>query len=165
MKQFFYSDGTNTFGPFSIEELKGKGITGETMIWYEGMNGWTRAGEVPELKDIFIMLPPLIQKERKETSLVSNQGVVKSGMDIFIFLSISYWVFSELVMFILRILVHNWFQTPVRYIQTGFNLIFAVIPIVFALSIKDKTLRIIALILGIMLSLYILISNIYYLFA
>jgi flagellar biosynthesis protein FlhB len=135
------------------------------MIWYEGMNGWTRAGEVPELKDIFIMLPPLIQKERKETSLVSNQGVVKSGMDIFIFLSISYWVFSELVMFILRILVHNWFQTPVRYIQTGFNLIFAVIPIVFALSIKDKTLRIIALILGIMLSLYILISNIYYLFA
>ena len=35
MKKYFYSDGTNNFGPFTLEELKEKRITRETMIWFQ----------------------------------------------------------------------------------------------------------------------------------
>jgi hypothetical protein len=58
MKLFFYTDGTDKFGPFTIEELKGKGITRDTMVWYEGLDDWKKAGEVPELYQLYSATPP-----------------------------------------------------------------------------------------------------------
>src|SRR5690606_14174110 len=52
MQKYHYTDGTNTFGPFSIEELKTKGITGDTYVWAEGMPNWVLAKSVPELSSI-----------------------------------------------------------------------------------------------------------------
>jgi len=39
-------------GPFSIEQLKVRGITEETPVWCEGMPQWTTANNVPELVEI-----------------------------------------------------------------------------------------------------------------
>lgn len=52
MQKYHYTDGTNTFGPFSVEELKTKGITGSTYVWSEGMPNWALAQDVPELSSI-----------------------------------------------------------------------------------------------------------------
>lgn len=52
MQKFHYTDGTNTFGPFTIEELQGKGITGDTYVWTEGMPSWVVARQVPELAEL-----------------------------------------------------------------------------------------------------------------
>lgn len=52
MQKYHYTDGTNTFGPFSIDELKYKGITGDTLVWTEGMPNWVLARQVPELVSI-----------------------------------------------------------------------------------------------------------------
>lgn len=41
-------------GPFSIEELSDMGITPETEVWAEGMDDWTDAANVPQLKDILV---------------------------------------------------------------------------------------------------------------
>ncbi len=49
MKKYFYSDGTNNFGPFTLEELREKNITRETKVWFQELGEWKPAGTVPEL--------------------------------------------------------------------------------------------------------------------
>src|SRR5258705_7860141 len=58
MKQYYFNDGTSQQGPFTIEELKGKNISPETPVWYDGLPEWTTAGQLGELKDIFVHTPP-----------------------------------------------------------------------------------------------------------
>src|SRR5690554_2752906 len=62
MKKYFYSDGTNNFGPFTIEELKEKKITRETKVWFQELGEWKPAGIVPEMDEIFKLVPPPIKK-------------------------------------------------------------------------------------------------------
>ena len=45
-------------GPFSVEELKSKGISRETMIWKSGQSQWLPMDQVPELHDLLNELPP-----------------------------------------------------------------------------------------------------------
>lgn len=63
MKKYHYSDGVNSYGPISLEELKTKNISRETLIWSEDLVTWKKAGEVTELKGLFLfaeepVLPP-----------------------------------------------------------------------------------------------------------
>ena len=58
MQKYFYTDGTNNFGPFTLEELRLKNITRETNVWFQGMSTWEPAGNVPELNDLFKLVPP-----------------------------------------------------------------------------------------------------------
>lgn len=53
MKQYHYSDGINSYGPISLEELKTKNINAETLIWSEDLVTWTKARDIAELKDLF----------------------------------------------------------------------------------------------------------------
>lgn len=64
MKQFFIHDGQNEKGPLDIEQLKLESIKFDTPIWYEGLENWTTAGEVEELKSLFIpkSTPPPLNK-------------------------------------------------------------------------------------------------------
>ena len=48
MKIYFVHDGNQKTGPFSFEELKQKGLEISTMIWYDGLDTRTKAGEIPE---------------------------------------------------------------------------------------------------------------------
>lgn len=72
MKKYFYSNGTNSFGPFTIEELKEKGITRETKVWFQELIVWKPAGEVPELAEIFKLVPPSITKTNFNYNIVEN---------------------------------------------------------------------------------------------
>lgn len=52
-----------TTGPFDLNTLKEKAKQGEfgrdAMVWKQGMSGWTKAGEVPELQQqVFGAVPP-----------------------------------------------------------------------------------------------------------
>jgi len=53
MKKYFYAEGTNSQGPFSLDELSMKGIYPNTLIWFEGLDGWKKASEVAELNSLF----------------------------------------------------------------------------------------------------------------
>jgi hypothetical protein len=47
-------------GPFTVEELAGKGITPSTLVWAQGMTDWTIASKVEELKPLFVtQVPPI----------------------------------------------------------------------------------------------------------
>lgn len=49
---YYIHENEQQHGPFSIEQLKASGITGETPVWCEGMAQWTTAKNVPELVEI-----------------------------------------------------------------------------------------------------------------
>lgn len=48
--KYFIVENNKQSGPFSIYELKDKGITSETLVWGEGMTDWTPAWKVDELR-------------------------------------------------------------------------------------------------------------------
>lgn len=72
MKKFHYTDGKNSFGPFTLEELKGQGITPETYIWSSELTTWTKAKDVSEVASIFTSqsasTPPPLQHTADEST-------------------------------------------------------------------------------------------------
>ncbi|MEM1127606.1 MAG: SPFH domain-containing protein [Bacteroidota bacterium] len=51
-----------TTGPFDLnalrQQMQGGTFTKETLVWQQGFSGWTAAGEVPELANLFAAVPP-----------------------------------------------------------------------------------------------------------
>jgi len=54
MNYFIASPGGAQQGPFTVEELRGMALTGDKLVWKEGMSEWTQARNVPELKGILV---------------------------------------------------------------------------------------------------------------
>ena len=59
MEQVFHvlENGQPT-GPFTFEQLKGKNIQRDTLVWTEGLDAWTKAEHIPVLRDILRATPP-----------------------------------------------------------------------------------------------------------
>lgn len=53
MESYYYTDGKESFGPFSREELMQKDLKPETYVWYEGLDKWKQAGKLPEMAFLF----------------------------------------------------------------------------------------------------------------
>ena len=49
--QYYYLKNRLRYGPVKFEELKSKDIKKDTLVWYEGLKDWTKAGEIKELKE------------------------------------------------------------------------------------------------------------------
>jgi hypothetical protein len=161
MKKYFYSDGTNNFGPFTIEELKEKGITRETSVWFHELGEWKMAGTIQELNELFAYIPPPLQRQTNYNQQPISQTSTNNAIDIFVFLSIAYWFISNLAYFIIEKVIDDWWSNDlVTYFRIGTNIVFAAIPIVFALSVRNKTLKVIAIILAALLCIDKLYSNI-----
>lgn len=63
MKKYFYSNDNQKNGPYSFEELKNENIKNETLIWFEGLDDWTKGKYVLELKEILELSTPIIPSE------------------------------------------------------------------------------------------------------
>lgn len=72
MKKYFYTDGTNKFGPYTLDELKGFRITKQTKVWFEELSDWTPAGDVLELQSIFDYTPPIINNQNSSVPPIIN---------------------------------------------------------------------------------------------
>jgi uncharacterized membrane protein YhaH (DUF805 family) len=53
MREYYYSDGKERFGPLNIDSLKEKGISKTTLVWHDGLPDWQPAKEVNELSSWF----------------------------------------------------------------------------------------------------------------
>lgn len=62
MKKYFLHNGKEQHGPYSLDELKQKGLTAKTMIWFDGISNWTEAQFIPELKEFATATPPPFEK-------------------------------------------------------------------------------------------------------
>lgn len=63
MKKYYYSDGEKQFGPVSLEELKEKDITRETLVWHQDLSVWVEAQSLEEFNDYFATKPPPLPKQ------------------------------------------------------------------------------------------------------
>ena len=52
MKKYFLHNGAEQQGAFDIEDLKTKNINKDTPIWYEGLDNWTTADKIDDLKEL-----------------------------------------------------------------------------------------------------------------
>jgi len=57
MTQYYYTDGKERFGPYSLDELKNKSITQETLVWKEGLVDWVPARNLADLQALFQTIP------------------------------------------------------------------------------------------------------------
>ena len=47
---YYYLDADmRQVGPVSLDDLVASGVTGDTMVWHEGLEEWTKAGNLPEV--------------------------------------------------------------------------------------------------------------------
>jgi len=75
MKKYFYSDGLDKFGPFTLDELKSKGISRTTKIWFDDLGGdWKEAGSLSELKDLFRQPPPPVASSHSNPDLLDHSS-------------------------------------------------------------------------------------------
>jgi len=78
MDGYFFHDGNEQRGPFTLEELKEKPIKRETPVWKKGLRDWARASDLPELNSIFENTPPAFQKQEstgsKKDTLTEKTG-------------------------------------------------------------------------------------------
>jgi hypothetical protein len=62
MKNIYLHIGDDDLGPFEMEDLKTQKILKDTYVWFEGIDDWTKAGEIEELKPFIIPSPPPFKK-------------------------------------------------------------------------------------------------------
>ncbi len=61
MKKYFTHNGKEQKGPFDLTELLSQTITKDTLVWFEGLEYWKKAGELPELSNVIIVAPPQLK--------------------------------------------------------------------------------------------------------
>lgn len=72
MKLYYFAEGGQEKGPFTIEELKGHKIKSSTLVWTEGMDEWEKGGSIPELSKIIVPSPPPLPSGNLHISDVRN---------------------------------------------------------------------------------------------
>ena len=58
---FYMADGDQQSGPFSLYELRARGLQPDTLVWREGMAEWQPAASVPQLRAL--LFGPVIEQE------------------------------------------------------------------------------------------------------
>jgi phage shock protein PspC (stress-responsive transcriptional regulator) len=76
--EYYYSSNENErIGPLSIDDLKQTNITSKTLIWYEGLEDWKTAGQLPELKSLFEEKEFVREKTNYDEKLALSQQKIK----------------------------------------------------------------------------------------
>jgi len=65
MTQFYYEQNGQRIGPILIEDIKHLQISGETLVWFEGLLAWTKAEEISEFADYLKKIPPPLPPRNK----------------------------------------------------------------------------------------------------
>lgn len=63
VKKYYFSNGEEKLGPFSIEELKKEHINSESQIWIDDSKVSKSATEIEEIKELLELSPPDIEKD------------------------------------------------------------------------------------------------------
>lgn len=100
MKEYYYEEKGEQKGPVSLEGLKGR-VVSNTRIWREGLQDWVEAKNLPELKDLLISVPPLLNRNTppllipKKSFWKIHKWKIISICSI-IFISIIFWILKDM---------------------------------------------------------------------
>ncbi|ESU28696.1 hypothetical protein FLJC2902T_12870 [Flavobacterium limnosediminis JC2902] len=105
MKRYYYIVDEVQHGPVSFNDLKKIKIVKQTMVWYEGMSDWSSAGDLEELRDLWVSMPPPIKKdppvykpilnESKVSFLQDNRSKVLLGSFLGVIVLVLFFSFSD----------------------------------------------------------------------
>jgi hypothetical protein len=56
--KFYYLDGKQQKGPYTLQQLRDIGIKADTLVWMEDFENWKAAKEIPELSEYIRKMPP-----------------------------------------------------------------------------------------------------------
>ena len=76
MQTYYLHDGTALQGPFSGQDLAAQNITATTYVWVDGSESWQAAGEIAELKALFIPQPPPVVPQAPPSQAVAPPPTV-----------------------------------------------------------------------------------------
>ena len=51
MKEYYYLKGIDKMGPYTLEELKTRGLSNEILVWCEGMADWIKIKDLKEIQE------------------------------------------------------------------------------------------------------------------
>ncbi|MDI1234237.1 MAG: hypothetical protein PSX81_08145 [bacterium] len=109
MKQLFYSNGIDVFGPVDLQEFSKNRYYKSTLIWYEGLEVWVNINDCDELKhligtmatpsiDIAVahslpdLTPPLTKQLNTPKNKVKRYAIISSVIvTLIVLLSFYYW--------------------------------------------------------------------------
>ncbi len=69
--QYYLVLGPQRKGPFQKDDLLAQGLEHDTLVWHTGRPDWVRADQLPDLRDLLVLVPPPIPDSflaAKETS-------------------------------------------------------------------------------------------------
>jgi hypothetical protein len=76
MKKYYYTNGNKRLGPFSYDELRNQYITKDTMVWFQGLDKWTKLSEVYELTELTHRF-----QQNNYSNLNKNSTFIKPGIN------------------------------------------------------------------------------------
>ena len=140
-REYYYSEnGRDKKGPLSIEQLESIGLKPNALIWAEGFDDWVEAREVAELR--FLLGSPK----------VSPKDVSSTLLMIYI-----------IFMFVSTIIPRTSDTSPILlYISGIFGIISRIGIIIIPLAIRNKTQKIIGIIIASIVTIYwlfLLVTN------
>ncbi len=72
MRQYFIIKAGRSLGPFNIDQLKYQSITIDTLVWYDGIDGWINAGAISDLQTIILKPPPPVPQIKNNNELMND---------------------------------------------------------------------------------------------
>ncbi len=106
MKKYFLHNGTESSGPFDIEELKAKNINKSTPVWFDGMEHWKKAEEIPELTPVFRVIPPPYQRPTTNKTSI-NKDTYQKDTKILGLSKNTFYSISGILILCLGIIIFN----------------------------------------------------------
>ncbi len=81
-REYYIAIGKDHLGPFTLSELKEKKLVPDSLVWYDGLEHWTRIAELEELKEKVIIVPStpsqIKLEEQKIKFLIKKKILAKS---------------------------------------------------------------------------------------
>lgn len=74
MKKYFIHLNGRSVGPYSFEELRNMRIQQTTPVWFDGLGGWKNAGDVLELKGLFVANPQTFYQQQNFSNQTTGTG-------------------------------------------------------------------------------------------
>jgi hypothetical protein len=88
IRYYFIFEENTKKGPYTIEEIKEKRLTEDTLVWHKELTDWKQAKEVDEIKPFLVVLPPKLSFEVDEKSkkqIISRRIKALREVSIFLF--------------------------------------------------------------------------------
>src|SRR5688572_13559545 len=82
MVDYYYTDGNQTFGPYSIEQLRDKNLSPDTLVWHERLPEWACLKDLPEAANYVSVnstpppVPASLKKNRVRRTEIEHSKIV-----------------------------------------------------------------------------------------